>query len=234
MAWSAILDRVKARAPWLLAIAAIAFPARADELGDAGLTSGDGAVPTEALPPGPDPTTRPEGDTAVPPSTVEPVTPEPSAEFDWPASPDEPTREPARPVARAKWYGGQTLAVDGVSFGMLFAVPVLGGFGYLFGGPVVHAVHGQGGVGAGSFLLRVGMPVMGAFLGCAIQGDSSGEFSCLGGALVGFGLGALGVVVIDASLLAYEEPQENPKKPRILTMGHATRHGGQIGIAGSF
>ena len=113
-------------------------------------------------------------------------------------------------------------------------VGVLGGFGYLFGGPVVHAVHGQGGVGAGSFLLRVGMPVMGAFLGCAIQGDSSGEFSCLGGALVGFGLGALGAVVIDASLLAYEEPQENPKKPRILTMGHATRHGGQIGIAGSF
>ena len=55
-----------------------------------------------------------------------------------------------------------------------------------------------------------------------------------GGALAGFGLGALGAVVIDASLLAYEEPQESPKKPRILPMGHATRHGGQIGIAGSF
>ena len=63
---------------------------------------------------------------------------------------------------------------------------------------------------------------------------ATGELGCLGGAVVGFGLGALGAIVIDAAVLAYEEPSEQPPGPRISPMGQANAHGGQLGLMGRF
>jgi hypothetical protein len=150
---------------------------------------------------------------------------------------DEPA--PAAPVAAApsarpaadlrplkmkeEWYGYQTLIVDGASSAMIFgplllgkgdpegSVMLAGALTYIGGGPVVHWLHGNVGPGFGSFALRVGLPVSGAFwgaIGGAMLMPRNSEHGFETGAAVGFFAGMAGASILDAGLLAYEKGKD--------------------------
>jgi Flp pilus assembly protein TadD len=120
------------------------------------------------------------------------------------------------------WYGWQTLALDLTSFVLLGAVVsrisssdgmilILPGTVLVLGAPVVHWAHGEVGRGFGSLGLRVGLPLVGAGLGCAVDYGSR-DFGCIFGAAVGAALGMLSAVFIDAGALA-STSEKQPSKP---------------------
>lgn len=114
------------------------------------------------------------------------------------------------------WYGWQNLLVDVGAFGIAAVggslhsdeALLVGAAGYLVGGPLVHAGNGHGAKALGSFGLRAGLPVLGAFVALGLAGDCSGD-SCGGEAAVyrGFGgfIGLVGAIIIDDAFLAVED-----------------------------
>jgi hypothetical protein len=89
--------------------------------------------------------------------------------------------------------------------------------GYLFNGPVVHAMHGDVGRSIGSLALRAALPVAGAYIGVATA-NCKDEFLCgLGEAALGFLVGGVTAAAIDATLLSTgsdDSPVEEPR-PRL-------------------
>ena len=90
------------------------------------------------------------------------------------------------------WYGWQILLVDLASTaaivggsvaaqdgGTAIAIPIVGGAGYLAGGPLVHLAHGEGDRATRSALLRAFVPLgagaLGAGLGALSAGSGSNE-----------------------------------------------------------
>ena len=173
--------------------------------------------------------------------------PEPPVEPTPSSSPSAPTA----PAAPMQWYGGEVLLVDlasdlamlggallvsnGSDNGGGGVVALLGGAGYLTGGPIVHAAHSSSGrIVAGSLGLRFALPLLGAAVGAfAASGCSapppstSSDFSfdlsgldCLGaqlqGMLIGFGVGMLTAQIVDAAFLSTEPARAAP--------GGATAH----------
>lgn len=139
------------------------------------------------------------------------------------------TEEAPREGKGGRWYGWQTLAVDGASMtllltgalvagsstrneGMLGARVLVGGslLGFALGAPVVHVVNGEPGRAAGSLGLRVGLPAVGFMIGLAAApscSSSTGEYGpclkVLDTAAAGAGLGMLAASMLDAWLLAH-------------------------------
>src|SRR5882762_5470404 len=93
-------------------------------------------------------------------------------------------------------YGGQTLLVDvtaltlvGIGFLAVdvtsghepkvpgLAAMVLGGAVYLFGSPIVHGLHGNGGRATGSLGMRIGFPLLGAAIGAALSAAARGKLA---------------------------------------------------------
>lgn len=133
---------------------------------------------------------------------------------------------PAEPSATSerRWYGYQTLAIDGaaVGFGVLSGISdgrmsrtvfdIAGVGTYLLGGPFVHLAHGHIGKGLGSFGIRVGAPLacllIATMLGAAAAPNNDGGAK-LGGAVTGVEYGMLfGVVtasILDFAILAHED-----------------------------
>jgi hypothetical protein len=130
-----------------------------------------------------------------------------------------------------RWYGGQTLAVDGAAVALLVAgglsersFAVLAGLSaatYLIGAPLVHVAHGEGTRGGGSFMIRVGAPLLGAVIAteairsepesCKYQGESTDcqedrHHQGFAGMLIGSAVGAFAATVIDAAALAWKPP----------------------------
>jgi hypothetical protein len=154
----------------------------------------------------------------VPPAAVSDTASEPNAKT---AMDGTATAETA---PAPTWYGGQTLAVDlaalalgagarlVVGDGSWRAFPyMLGGAAYLFGGPIVHGLHGQGGRAAGSFGMRIALPAFGALAGVAVHhnrqpGDPPDWFprEAVDGFLIGAGVGAVVASAVDAIFLARE------------------------------
>jgi hypothetical protein len=167
---------------------------------------------------------------------------------------------------KEEWYGYQNLIVDGAATAMIFgpllldkgkpegSIMLAGALTYIGGGPVVHWLHGNVGPGFGSFALRVGLPVTGAFWG-AIGGamlmprSSSRGFET--GAAVGFFAGMAGATILDAGLLAYEKGKDPeaydgdaakavPKSPprgvgmRLVPQAAVLPGGGSVGVGGVF
>lgn len=131
------------------------------------------------------------------------------------------------------WYGWQTLIADGAS---LIVVPLgaaaagspevaAGAFigGYLLAAPIIHFAHGRPGIAAASFGLRLGMPLLGAAAGALADGCGERGEWCVAGPVIGMALGMLGAVVLDASLLTYEN-EEDDDDDRDASITPSTRH----------
>jgi len=139
------------------------------------------------------------------------------------ASDDQPPPE--------KWYGGPGLVLDGVAVTTMTAgffvqdgggVLLAGAGLHLVGAPVVHIIHGHPLRALASFGLRVGGNLVGmlvgGYVGVALGHpnphcedacyDGLGE--AVTGALIGIDVAAIGVSIVDASVLAYDAPHARP------------------------
>jgi hypothetical protein len=145
-----------------------------------------------------------------------------------------------------QWYGWQTLVCDGVS--VLTVVVVVGIGGYLLCAPIVHVAHGRGLIALADLGLRVGAPVAGAFAGAGLgylADDASGRNSTYGGAalvggVLGFGVGLLGAVIVDAAVLAREDAPLDGREARqsqftiLPVVGPRSLGGLDVGLGGVF
>jgi hypothetical protein len=184
---------------------------------------------------------------AAPPTAVEapqqPVAPQqqrPPARFGW--APVVAPPDASLPRAK-RWYGAYTLATDGAAVALALGGAALDRDGelllaasvgaYLVGGPIVHLAHGNPGRSLLSLGTRAGLPVTLAFLGVAAEGcgDGGGDFCGYGGALIGFGVGLVGAVVIDAAVIARDEVEPTPAIAPALSV---SREGAWLGATGTF
>ena len=143
------------------------------------------------------------------------------------------------------------LAADAAAVGMALLVSGLnedlagsvGIGGYLFGGPIVHAVHGNGGRALASLAMRGGLPVLGFMLGAGASQGCSGEYCGLAGAVLGGMLGTATALTVDWLFLARRiRPGTSAQRPG-LRVGQATilpdisvspRGDARLGIMGQF
>ncbi|WP_394826494.1 hypothetical protein [Pendulispora albinea] len=157
-----------------------------------------------------------------------------------------------QPPTRVRWYGYQTLLVDLASVGMVIAAgatkdggpAVFGVGGYIFGGPVVHAIHGRYATGAISLLLRLGLPAAGGGLAyaaagsCTTKRDGSGcEWEGLGKGLTtafGASIGAGLAILIDGTALARETVPFAPSAPSVTASISPVPGGALFGASGTF
>ena len=147
----------------------------------------------------------------------------------------EPTPTLTRPIAVLPpptvlvSYRRHVIIADLISLGLLF-VDGIGSITYVFGAPLVHAMHGNSDAATKSFGLRL-LPWV-ALVGIALVGGQgcNGD-DCLGIALLALGGGAVTAVVVsgvDASVLAKKWVPAPSWSPVIVPS-----HGGAtIGIAG--
>lgn len=153
---------------------------------------------------------------------------------------------------KRRWYGGETLASDGVSAALVIAgvlsasgsrnsesaTVVLAGAGFLgfaLGPPIIHAIHGHGGKAAASLGLRVASTLLlfGGAIGC-----SGSSRQCRNGYEAMAYIGALGYptsIVLDAALIAREDVQQNDQEAFTLVPWlTTTREGAAAGVMGAF
>jgi hypothetical protein len=169
----------------------------------------------------------PPGPAAPPPPAPPPPTPPPEPK---PEPPPVTTIEPPPPVVHASrpasgWYGWQTLIADGASAVVLTGglvswtvePTVIGYAGFLFGTPVVHAIHGNYGRMLGSFGLRLLLPAVAGGIGAAVEVGGNAENTTVKGVVtsagIGIGLAAAACIIIDAGFLAWDtkEPSRSGK-----------------------
>jgi hypothetical protein len=107
---------------------------------------------------------------------------------------DEEPHVEQEPRAGSRWYGWQTLTVDGAALVLGLAGAGLGSAdgaglalgGYLLGAPTVHLVHDRAGVGLASLGLRIGAPLVGVGVAAASADcDTGHDFCGLGEAILG-------------------------------------------------
>ena len=203
------------------------------------------AVPTgdasaQREPVGPAPVPAPPTRTTTVYTDTHSTEPDPRPTF--PAEKGEGTRK------RSRWYGGQTLAVDGASAGLLLAaagtgfapLAVIAGLGYAVGPPIVHFTHGRVAAGFGSLGLRVGLPFVGGALGAAATAHCHDEetYCRVEGAAIGMLIGLSAAITIDAAVLARETV--NAKEPVPMSTLHLMpvfdphRGTAGLGVAGTF
>jgi hypothetical protein len=145
------------------------------------------------------------------------------------------------------WYGAPILIADAAAAGAIlasvyFRSDTLIGAGLVsFAGvpPVVHALHRRGGRGLGSLGLRLGLPIVGAFIGgglvdrskCHIEDDGC----VLAGVLTGAGIG-MALAAIADQFLAFDrhETRAKPSAFAIAPTLSVGRTGGSVGLAGAF
>jgi hypothetical protein len=153
---------------------------------------------------------------------------------------------PGSPSEKTIWYGWQTLTTDAAALTLLLSGAVVNesnngtaeAFAYasaatfVFGGPVVHAAHENWGRAFGSLGLRVGAPIVGAFIGAALEDCSGGDFCGLSGAAVGFTAGIGTAVALDAAVLARETVREG--ELAVIPVVSTGKNGSWVGLSGRF
>jgi len=134
------------------------------------------------------------------------------------------------------WYGWQTLLVLGGSatIGVISSVAggvsgaggvalvggTLGGTGLLFGGPIVHWAHGNTGKGFVSLGINFGAPVVVGGISvaviCGAGGCTGGNgvFGILGGLTIGGSVGLLAAMIVDVSVLSYDNKAPDASSAR--------------------
>jgi hypothetical protein len=136
----------------------------------------------------------------------------------------------------ATWYGWQTLIADALDAGVWLlliqtvqdgggggsmALGVLGVVGYLVPAPVIHGMHGQGGIAGLSIGTRLLAPTLFGVIGAAmVTCQSSAAFGCLeaplAGAFVGVVIGAGVAAFLDGALFAWK-PRDEPAPPLLTS-----------------
>ncbi|HEY8077003.1 MAG TPA: hypothetical protein VIF62_22905 [Labilithrix sp.] len=133
--------------------------------------------------------------------------------------------EPRAGADPRKWYGGETLAIDGASAAMIggsyyfldkvarehdatgemplgLVLGVFGGLGYLLGGPIVHWERGRTGIGFADLGSRVALPLAGLGVGALVGGVFVGDNTT--SSLVGLIGGAVAAIALDAAFFAFD------------------------------
>jgi hypothetical protein len=77
---------------------------------------------------------------------------------------------------------------------------------YALGAPIIHALHDNSGRGAGSFVLRVGLPPLGFWIGKTLASCGHDSLCALEGGAPLMLVGLLIPTVLDAAVFAYEDP----------------------------
>ncbi|HEU0029964.1 MAG TPA: hypothetical protein VFQ53_04975 [Kofleriaceae bacterium] len=120
-------------------------------------------------------------------------------------------------------YGLEIAASDGAAYATL-AIGVgadsepllyLGMAGVILGAPTVHLLEGNAPGAAGSLVLRVGLPVVGGFVG----GSGGHGLESIGRTLVGIVAGSLAASVIDIAWLAKHDDPTAAPTARMITFG---------------
>jgi hypothetical protein len=162
---------------------------------------------------------------------------------------------PASPV-KEHWYGWQTLSTDSVAAMLASGAIATGGDAefwglsigtFALGAPIIHVAHGRPWVALGDFVLRLGVPFVGIYLGAQI--DSHQPWKCDANlycqmrdtAMITGGLiGGVAVSALDAAVFSYEAPAPEKHRvlassgPRIAPSVALTPRGGRVALVGSF
>jgi hypothetical protein len=191
---------------------------------------------------------------AAPPVASEPtssaspiVSPSPS-----PSPSASPSASPSPSIDR--WYGWQILIADAGALGFTAlalgasaahssdaaALPPLAvaAGSFVFGGPVVHAVHGHWGKAGGSLALRVGLPLLGWLAGAGVgQGSCHYNYDhegCwVGYAALGLLAGGVAAMIVDDALLGHERVTASPRSQASVAFT-PSRDGGGLSVVGRF
>jgi hypothetical protein len=141
------------------------------------------------------------------------------------------------------------LGLSSVSLGA--AGGIASGGTYVFGAPIVHLAHGNGGMFAASLGTRVVSPVIGGatgYLAAKVVDPcrGGGDYVCgapIAGVLIGVVSGFLAASALDAALYSKEpkekkEPKEEAKRwdgqARVLPTVSASPSGASVGFGGTF
>ncbi len=143
---------------------------------------------------------------------------------------------------KRKWYGAVTLGIDGLAAASCLTIilcPFVGLGGFVFGAPILHWVHGNVGKGFGSLGIRLALPAAAAGIGAAIgagadQAARSGTSGATTAAVIGFLSGVVGASLLDALVLAYDDPPEPKQNVRILPVFAPAASGATFGVLGAF
>lgn len=115
---------------------------------------------------------------------------------------------PARAEER-EWYGWQIALSDAASIGLMATgketLALVGGLGWVFGGPIIHSAHEDFGAGGIDLGLRLGLPVVGGIAGFRGSGCVEDCEGLPSGALLGFFLGGVAAMALDYGLLSTHE-----------------------------
>lgn len=149
------------------------------------------------------------------------------------------------PVAlrgRRVWYGWHTLVVDAASIAVS-AIGIatanetaywIGGGLQIIGAPIVHWTHGRVGTGFADLGLRILLPLTGALIAWAPNQSPTAL-------TIGAAVGQVAAIVIDASVLAFETPDDDaaPRRASLTALEPPPRwslgvapipHGGVVGV----
>ena len=200
-----------------------------------------------AVPPGVAPPSAAPGALGGPPGLTPPCTWQPAAGPGCGMPQSAPSMLPGTPMLVMQSepdldYRWQVIAADGVSLAFAFSgnmnATSLGIAGYVVGAPLIHVVHGEGGRGGTSLVLRVALPLVGVYAGQALarRSCSGDDLDCddgsFGGAILGLGLGVLTAMVVDAALIA----RPVKRKPTMTWVPQLTAAHDRVGlgVAGRF
>jgi hypothetical protein len=152
-----------------------------------------------------------------------------------------------KPESRVEWYAGKLVAADAISLITFYAgaqsesasaLPALGLGGYLLAAPIIHATEGRPAVALGSFMLRLGLPIVGATVASmTYKSEQDDHCDCMGDAIAVIGGLAVGMLVampLDYLLLGHKRVQQPKKRVSLLPTFTVAQQGASFGVAGRF
>jgi hypothetical protein len=149
------------------------------------------------------------------------------------------------PQPQPSWYGWQVWAADAAVLAITYAcVSKTDGEclwtlpGYLLAGPIIHSVHNRPARGLGSVALRIGAPLLGAYVGAETTDCSHTDDNFCGaaGILGGLAFGVVAAIFIDG-IMSFESstPSPRPAPARSVTPTVSVAGGNTVfGVVGRF